>query len=57
MWKEVVGSMSAVTTWNLIYIITQHLHHSYGVPSARADIKDSPVSKLSFLPSFEGWIM
>lgn len=49
--------MRAVTAWNLAYVITQHLHNSCGVPSARADIKDPPVSKLSFLPSFEGWIM
>lgn len=49
--------MRAVTTWNLVYIMTQHLHNSYSVSSARADIKDPPMSKLSFLPSFEGWIM
>lgn len=49
--------MLAVTTWNLVYIMTQHLHNSCGVSSARADIKDPSMSKLPFLLSFEGWIM
>lgn len=56
MWRKMLH-MSAVTKLKLIYIITKHFHNSYSVPSARIDIKDPPVSKLSFLSSFEGWIM